>query len=63
MTKQALTTLSLYNPIQVINKPNHKCGHIIYCVVGRPDDDIHMISIVTYQPESGHDCVKSYFNV
>ena len=29
LTKQTLTTLSLYGLIQVINKPTHKCGHII----------------------------------
>ena len=41
LTKQTLTTLSLYTIIQVINKSTHKCGHIIDRVVVRPDDDIH----------------------
>ena len=40
-TKQILTTLSLYNLVQVINKPTHKCGHIIDWVIVRPDDDVH----------------------
>ena len=40
-TKQTLTTLSLYNLVQVINKPNHRCGQIIDWVIVRPDDDIH----------------------
>ena len=29
LTKQTLTTLSLYDLVQVINKPTHRCGHII----------------------------------
>ena len=41
LTKQTLTTLSLYNLVQVINKSTHRCGHIIDWVVVRPDDDIH----------------------
>ena len=36
-----LTTPSLHNLVQVINKPTRKCGHIIDWVVVRPDDDIH----------------------
>ena len=28
LTKQTLTTLSLYNLVQVINKPTHRCGNI-----------------------------------
>ena len=40
-TKQTLTTLSLYILVQVINKPTHRCGHIIDWVIVRPDDDIH----------------------
>ena len=40
-TKQTLTTLSLYNLVQVINKPTHWCGHIIDWVIVWPDDDIH----------------------
>ena len=41
LTKQTLTTLSLYNLVQVINKPTHRCGHIIDWVIVRPGDDIH----------------------
>ena len=41
LTKQTLTTLNLYNLVQVINKPTHRCGHIIDWVIVRPDDDIH----------------------
>ena len=41
LSKHTLTTLSLYSLVQVINKPSHKCGHIIDWVVVRPDDDIH----------------------
>ena len=40
-TKQTLTTFSLYDLVQVVNKPTHRCGHIIDWVIVRPDDDIH----------------------
>ena len=63
LTKQTLTTLSLYNLVQVINKPTHRCGHIIDWVIVRPDDDIHKKSTVTDSLESDHYCTKSYFNV
>ena len=62
LTKQTLTTLSLYSLVQVINKPTHRCGHIIDCVIVRPDDDIHIESTVTDSLESDHYCTKSYFN-
>ena len=58
-----MTTLSLNNLVQVINKPTHRCGHIIDWVIVRPDDDIHKKSIVTDSLESDHYCTKSYFNV
>ena len=63
LTKQTLTTLSLYNLVQVINKTTHRCGHIIDCVIVRPDDDIHKKSTVADSLESDHYCTKSYFNV
>ena len=63
LIKQTLTTLSLYNLVQVINKPTHWCGHIIDWVIVRPDDDIHEKSTVTDSLESDHYCTKSYFNV
>ena len=63
LTKQTLTTLSLYNLVQFVNKPTHMCGHIIDWVVVRPDDDIHKKSTVTHSLESYHYCTKSYFNV
>ena len=63
LTKQTLSTLSLYNLVQVINKPTHRCGHIIDWVIVRPDDDIHKNSTVTDTLESDHYCTKSYFNV
>ena len=63
LTKQTLTTLSLYSLVQVINKPTHRCGHIIDWVIVRPDDDIHKNSTVTDSLESDHYCTKSYFNV
>ena len=47
LTKQTLSTLCLYNLVQVINKPTHWCGHIIDWVIVRPDDDIHRKSTVT----------------
>ena len=47
----------------VINKPTHRCGHIIDWVIVRPDDDIHRKSTVTDSLESDHYCTKSYFNV
>ena len=39
-TKQTLTALCLHNLVQVINKPTHRCGHIIDWVIVRADDDI-----------------------
>ena len=63
LTKQTLSTLSLYSLVQVINKPTHRCGHIIDWVIVRPDDDIHRKSTVTDSLESDHYCTKSYFNV
>ena len=63
LTKHTLTTLSLDNLVQIINKPTHRCGHIIDWVIVRPDDDIHRKSTVTDSIESDHYCTKSYFNV
>ena len=63
LTKHTLSTLSLYNLVQVINKPTHRCGHIIDWVIVRPDDDIHRKSTVTDSLESDHYCTKSYFNI
>ena len=63
LTKQTLTTLSLNSLVQVINKPTHRCGHIIDWVIVLPDDDIHKKSTVTDSLESDHYCTKSYFNI
>ena len=63
LTKQTLSTLSLYSLVQVINKPTHRCGYIIDWVIVRPDDDIHRKSTVTDSLESDHYCTKSYFNI
>ena len=63
LTKQTLTTLSLYNLVQVINMPTHRCGHIIDRIIVRPDEDIHKESTVTDSLVSEHYCTKSYFNV
>ena len=63
LTKQTLSTLSLYSLVQVINKPTNRCGHIIDWVIVRPDDDIHRKSTVTDSFESDHYCTKSYFNI
>ena len=63
LTKQTLSTLSFYGLVQVINKPTHRCGHIIDWVIVRPDDDIHRKSTVTNSLESDHYCTKSYFNI
>ena len=46
LTIQTLTTLSLYSLFQVISKPTHRCGHIIDWVIVRPDDDIHIESLL-----------------
>ena len=62
-TKQTLTTLSLHSLVQVINKPTHRCSHIIDWVIVRPDDDIHRKFTVTDSLESDHYCTKSYFNI
>ena len=63
ITIQTLTTLSLNNLVQVINKPTHRYGHIIDWIIVRPDDDNHGKSTVTDSLESGHYCINSYFNV
>ena len=42
LIKQTLTTLGLYNLVQVINKPTHSFGHIIDWVIIRPEDDIRI---------------------
>ena len=63
LTKQTLSTLTLYSLVQVINKPTHRCGHIIDWVIVRPDDDIHIKSTVTNSHESDHYCIKSYYSV
>ena len=47
LTKQTLGTLSLYNLVQVIKKPTHRCGHIIDWVIVWSDDDIHRKSTAT----------------
>ena len=62
LTKQTLTTLSLHKLVHVINKPTHRCGHIIDWVIVRPDDDIHKKSFVTDSLESDHYCTKCCFN-
>ena len=63
LTKQTLTALSLHSPVQVINKPTHRCGHIIAWVIVRSDNDVHKKSTVADSLESDHYCTKSYFNV
>ena len=63
LTKQTLSTLSLYGLVQVINKPTHRCGHIIDWIIVRPDDDIHRKYTVTDSLESDHYYTKSYFNI
>ena len=63
LTKHTLTTLNLHNLVKVINKPTHKCGHIIDWVVVRPDNDNHRKTIVADSLETDHYFIKSYFNV
>ena len=63
LSKKTLTTLSLNNLIQVINKPTHMYGQIIDWVVVRPNADIHRKSTATDSLESDHYCIQSYFNV
>ena len=63
LIKQILSTLSHHNLVQVINKPTHKCGHIIYWVVVRPNDDIHKTCNITESLEANHYCINAYFNV
>ena len=58
-----LYVLCLHGLVQVINKPTHRCGHIIDWVIVRPDDDIHRKSTVTDSLQSDHYCTKSYFNI
>ena len=54
LTKQTLSTFSLYSLVQIIDRPTHMCGHIIDWVVVRPDDDIHRKSTVADSLESDH---------
>ena len=63
LTKQTLSTLSLYDLVQVINEPTHRCGPVIDWAIVRPDDDIHTKSTVTDSLESDDYCTKSYFNI
>ena len=63
LTKLTLTTLSLYDLVQVINKPTHRCGHIIDWVIVRRNDYIREKSNAADSLESDHYCTKSYFNV
>ena len=63
LTKQTLTTLSLYTLAEVINEPTYRCVLIIDWVIVRPDVDIHRKFTVTDSLESDHYCTKSYFNV
>ena len=63
LTKQTLNTPSLYNFVQVITKPTHRCGHIIDWVIVRHDDDIHRKYTVIDSLESYLYCTKPYFNV
>ena len=63
LTKQTLTTLSLYNLVQVISMPTHRCEHIIDRIIIRPDNDIHEKFTVTDSLESDHYYTKSYLNV
>ena len=63
LTKQTLSTLSLHSLVQVINKPTHRCCHIIDWVIVRPDDDIHKKYTVADSLESNYYCTKSYFIV
>ena len=58
-----MTTISLDNLIQVINKRTHKCGQFIDRIVVRPDEDIHIRTTATDSHESDLFCFKSYFNV
>ena len=57
-TKQTSTILSLYNLVQVINKPTNKCGHVIDLVVARPVDDTNKKSTVTDSLESNKCFIK-----
>ena len=57
-----LATLCLHDLVQVINKPTHRCGHIIDRVIVRPNDDIHKKSTATDSLESDHYCTKYYLN-
>ena len=53
-----MTTLRLHSLVQVINKPTHRCGHIIDWDIVRPNDDIHKKSTATDSLESEHYCTK-----
>ena len=60
LTKQTLTTLNLHSAVQVINKPTHKCGHIIDRVLTHLNQTIVKLSRISrFQPQSS----TSYWTV
>ena len=55
--------LYMYNFKQVVTQSTHRRGHILDCVIIRPNDHVHLSSEVTDSLESDHLCVISCFDV
>ena len=53
----------MYNFKQVVTQSTHRRGHILDCVIIRPNDQVHLSSEVTDSLESDHLCVISCFDV
>ena len=59
LTAKTLDMLYMYNFKQVVTQSNHRRGHILDCVIIRPNDQVHLSSEVTDSLESDHLCVIS----
>ena len=57
LTAKTLDMLNMYNFKQVVTQSTHRCGHILDCVIIRPNDQVHLSSELTDSLESDHLCV------
>ena len=57
LTAKTLDMLNMYNFKQVVTQCTHRRGHILDCVIIRPNDQVHLSSEVTDSLESDHLCV------
>ena len=63
LTAKTLDMLYMYNFKQVVTQSTHRRGHILDCVIIRPNDQVHLSSEVTHSLESDHLCVITCFDV